>query len=54
MTILSDFESGMCCLIDANWAFSNIKSLSKFFDLQLNGFLPFSPYFEAQFLFDKK
>ena len=29
MTILSDFESGMCCLINANWAFSNIKSLSK-------------------------
>jgi len=45
MTILSDFESGMCCLINANWAFSNIKSLSKFFDPQLNGFFTFFALF---------
>jgi len=45
MTILSDFESGMCRLMNANWAFSNIKSLSKFFDLQLNGFFTFFALF---------
>ena len=50
----SDFESAMCRLINANWAFTNIKYVINFFDFQLIGFLPFSPYFEAQFLFDKK
>ena len=41
MTILSDFDLAMCRLINANWAFSNIKYVINFFDFQLNGFFTF-------------
>ena len=41
----SDFESAMCRLINANWAFTNIKSLSNSLDFQLNGFFTFFAMF---------
>ena len=41
----SDFESAMCRLINANWAFTNIKSVINFFDFQLNGFFTFFALF---------
>jgi len=45
MTILSDFDLAMCRLINANWAFANIKSLINYFDPQLNGFFTFFAMF---------